>query len=156
VTSNVPEFDVLVNDDGTVKFAHAGQAHAWLRQFAGQVIIGQFYEVRAKRTDRQNRAFHAMLTPWLVSRSVDGWTIEALKQFLLGRVFGFHEFVDPQTGEVIKVLAEPHTSKLSVQQFCDLIDRTLELAAEDGVFLTAPDEYRRAKQAADRRLRRAS
>jgi len=158
VTSDIPEWDLTVDTEGRVTFAHPGQAHAYLRRLratAGEVIVGQFYEVRAKRSDRQNRAFHAMVTPWLQYHAKEGWTLGALKQFLLGRVFDWLEFVDPQTGEVTKVLAEPHTSTLSVGQFVELIDRTLELAAEDGVLLVAPDEYTKAKEAARKRAEKA-
>ena len=152
MTSDVPEFEVMVDSQGRVSFAHPAQARAYLRgQFAGQVIVAQFYEHRTKRSDRQNRAFHAAITPWAKER---GWEIDALKQFLLKRTFGVHEFVDPVSGEVVEVLAEPHTSKLGVQQFCELVDRTLELAAEDGVWLVIGDEYLKAKRAADRQAAR--
>lgn len=151
MTSDLPEFDLQIDAGGKPHFVHGGQARAYLKRFAGQLISAQFYPVQAKRTSRQNRGFHACITPWARER---GWEIETLKQFLLGRIFGWHEFVDPTTGEVLKVLAEPHTSTLTVAQFCELIDRTLELAAEDGVFLVAPDEHRRAREAAARQAAR--
>jgi len=152
--ADIPEFELLVDDGGRLTFAHPAQARAYLRgKFAGQTIVGQFYEHREKRSGRQNRGFHVMVKPWALER---GWPIEALKQFLLGKVFGWLELVDEASGEVVKVLAEPHTSKLTVGQFCELIDRTLELAAEDGVVLTAPDEFRRQQQAAARKAERAA
>lgn len=151
--ADIPEWDMEVSPDGRPSFVHRGQARAYLKRFAGQLISAQFYPVQAKRTSRQNRGFHAMVTPWARER---GWAIEALKQFLLGRIFGWLEFTDPTTGEVLKVLAEPHTSALTVSQFCELVDRTLELAAEDGVLLTAPDEYRRALAQAQKQAARAA
>lgn len=151
-----PEWELLVGEDGRLTFAHPAQARAYLRgKYAGQTIVGQFYPHRDKRSGRQNRGFHVMVKPWALER---GWTIEALKQFLLGRVFGWLELVDEASGEVVKVLAEPHTSKLTVGQFCELIDRTLELAAEDGVILVAPSEYleqKRKKERRDARLQAA-
>lgn len=150
MSSDVPEFEVSLSPDGRVTFAHAPQAHAYLKRLRekdGEHVIAQFYPYRAKRTDRQNRAFHACIMPWAKER---GWALDALKQFLLKRTFGTHEFVDPITGEVLEVLAEPHTSKLSVRQFVDLVDRTLELAAEDGVFLLIGDEYLKAKRKAEK------
>lgn len=153
MTSDIPEFDVRIDQQGRVAFAHPGQAHAYLRQFKGQDISAQFYPIQAKRTSRQNRGFHACITPWAKER---GWAIDTLKQFLLSRAFGWLEFVDPVSGEVLKVLAEPHTSKLTVSQFCTLIDTALELAAEDGVFLMAPDEYRKAKAVAMRKAAKAA
>lgn len=151
MTADVPEFEINVTANGRPTFAHPGQAMAWLRQFAGQCIVAQFYEHRVKRSDRQSRAFHACITPWAKAR---GWELDALKQFLLKRAFGVHEFTDPISGEVIEVLAEPHTSKLSVSQFVHLIDRTLELGAEDGQFLLIGDEYTKAKAAAEKRAER--
>lgn len=151
--SDIPVFEILVDERGRPKFAHPPQGYAYLRRFAGQLIVGQFYEFRAKRSDRQNRAFHALITPWALTR---GWAIETMKQWLLSRAFGWLEIVDPETGEVIKVLAEPHTSKLNVTKFCTLIETVLELAAYDGLVLQAPDEYRRAKEAAAKQAERAA
>lgn len=143
MTSDVPEFEITVDDQGRPRFAHPRQGYAYLKRFAGMLIAGQFYEFRTKRSVRQNRAFHALITPWALTK---GWDIETMKQWLLSRAFGWHEIVDPETGEVIKVLAEPHTATLSVGQFSLLIERTLELAAYDGLVLMAPDEYRRAQE----------
>jgi hypothetical protein len=154
MNADVPEFEVNIDAQGRVKFAHPGQAHAYLRRFAGTLIAAQFYEFRTKRSDKQSRAFHAMVKPWLHCEARGGWTIEALKLWALGEVFGYVEFVRPTTGEVVRFPAEPHTSKLSMAQFAELIERTLEFAAEDGVLLTAPDEYRKAKEAAEKRAAR--
>jgi len=156
LTADIPEWEILVDDTGRVSFAHPRPAHAYLRaKFAGQCIVAQFYEHRAKRSNRQNRAAHALISEWIAqSESLRGQTIEAVKQWLLSRVFGWHEVVDCETGEVVKVLAEPHTSKLSVAQFCEFIEAILELAAGDGIALMAPDEYRRAKEAAAKKAAR--
>lgn len=155
--SDLPEFDVTVDDQGRVRFAHQSQARAYLRaKFAGQCIVAQFYEHRAKRSDRQSRGFHAMVRPWLDCESRGGWSIEALKFYALGETFGYLEYVHPGTGEVYRIPAEMHTSKLSVGQFCLLMERTAELAAEDGVVLVMPDEYRKAKEKAQRQAARAA
>lgn len=121
------------------------------KRYAGTIVEVEIREFQAQRSARQNRGFHAMVAPWAKER---GWEIEALKQFLLKRVFGVLEFVDPQTGGVTDVLAEPHTSSLKVSQFSELIERALELAAYDGVMLTAPSEYRRQQEAARKRAER--
>lgn len=115
------------------------------------VVEVEIREFQAQRSARQNRGFHAMVMPWALKR---GWEIEALKQFLLKKIFGVLEFADPKTGEVTDVLAEPHTSTLKVSQFSELIERTLELAAYDGVMLTAPDEYKRQKEACEKKAQR--
>lgn len=153
MTNDIPEFEVSVDAQGRPRFAHPPQGYAYLKRFAGQTIAGQFYEFRAKRSNRQNRAFHALISGWALAK---GWEIETMKQWLLSRAFGWLEIVDVETGEVLKVLAEPHTSKLNVSQFCLLIERTLELAAYDGIVLMAPDEYRKAKQAAAKQAERAA
>lgn len=154
MTSDVPEWDLSVDEQGRLTFAHPAQAHAYLRgQLKGQHIVGQFYAHRAKRSQRQNKGFHAMVWPWA---KAEGHRIEDLKDDLLGVVFGYLEVTSLVTGEVKQVLAEPHTSTLSVGQFCELIDRTLEIAAEHGVILFAPDEYRRAKAARDKQAARAA
>lgn len=154
--ADIPEFELTVDERGHVRFAHPAQAHAYLRgKFAGQAIVGQFYEHRTKRSDRQNRAAHALIAQWIAaSESLRGQSVETVKQWLLSRVFGWLEVVDVETGEVIKVLAEPHTSKLTVGQFCEFIEAILELAATDGVVLPTPDQYRIAKQKEQRRLER--
>lgn len=153
MTSDVIEWELLVDERGLMTFAHPGQAHAWLKQFAGQCIVGQFYPHRDKRSDRQNRGFHAMVAPWA---KAEGHRIDDLKRDLLEAVFGAHQSVSLVTGEVKRVLTEPHTSRLSVGQFCELIDRTLEIAAEHGHLLIAPDEYRRAKEAVTKQAERAA
>ncbi len=154
MTSDIPELDVTLTADGRVSFVHAPQARAYLRrlrQAEGEHLVLQIYPHRAKRSDRQNRAFHACITPWAKER---GWEIDTLKQFLLKKAFGTHEFTDPETGEVIHVLAEPHTSKLTVGQFVHLIDETLRLGAEDGQYLVIGDEYLKAKEAAAKQAAR--
>lgn len=152
MTADVPELEVRIDAQGRASFVHGGQAHAYLRQFAGREdIVAQFYPFRARRSDRQNRALHAMVQPWLLCEARKGWSVDALKYWLLGEVFGRLECLDPKSGEVFLIPSELHTSRLSVGQFCELIERALEFAAEDGVYLLAPDEYRKAKEKAQRR-----
>jgi hypothetical protein len=153
VIADIPEWDMRVDERGRVSFAHPGQAHAWLRRFAGTCIAAQFYEHREKRSGRQNRGFHSMITPWAKQ---EGHRIDDLKADLLREVFGTLESVSLVTGEVREVLAEPHTSTLTVGQFCELIDRTLEIAAGVGVILVPPDEYKRQKSAAAKKAARSA
>jgi hypothetical protein len=154
MNSDIPEFEATVDEQGRVAFCHPGQARAYLRgKFAGQYVAVQVYEQRAKRSDRQNRGFHAMITPWAIA---EGKRIDDLKRELLEFTFSTFEATSSVTGEVYQVLAEPHTSKLSVGQFCQLIDATLELAAEHGHMLIAPDEYRKAKEAERKKAARAA
>ena len=56
---------------------------------------------------------------------------------------------------VIYLPAETSTARLSKAKFCTLIEGVLEMAAEqDGIYLDAPDQYRKAKQQEARRLAR--
>lgn len=152
--ADIPEWEVCIDADGRVSFAHPKQARAWLKhKHAGEVIVAQFYPHRTKRSDRQNRGFHAMIGPWAKDH---GHRIDDLKDDILGAVFGYLESVNLLTGEVKRVLAEPHTSRLTMAQFCRLIDETLELAAGNGVILQAPDEYRRQREALAKKAERAA
>lgn len=105
------------------------------------------------KTLKQQRGFHAMVKPWADKR---GDSINDLKQFLLAEIFGTHQFKVPGADVVIEVLAEPHTSELTRRQYCELIEETMRIAAEDQppVYLTAPDEYRKAKEAAAKQAAR--
>lgn len=153
--ADIPEWEVTIDAEGRVAFAHPKNARAWLkRKHAGEVLVAQFYPHRTKRSDKQSRGFHAMVKPWLHEESRGGWTIESLKLWVLGEVFGYLEMTHPLTGEVLRFPAEPHTSKLTVGQFCELIERTLELAADDGVVLTPPDEWKKLREKEARRLAR--
>lgn len=151
MNADIPEFDVSLSEDGRVSFVHAPQARAYLRRLRateGEHLVLQIYPHRAKRSDRQNRAAHALFSEWLL-RGKPGWTLGALKLYALGQVFGYLEVAHPVTGEVLLFPAEPHTSKLSVGKFCELIEWILQAAVEeDGVVLLAPDEYTRAKASA--------
>ena len=126
------------------------QAHALVRRRfpAGTCIDYEVREQRSRRSDRQNRAFHALIATWARER---GWSPDHLKEAVKGLVFGHVEVTLPLTGEMRQELAKPHTSRLTVTEFCHLIEETLRLAAEDDVFLDAPDEYRKAKEAAAKR-----
>lgn len=156
--ADVPEWEVTIDAEGRVAFAHPKQARAWLkRRHAGEVIVAQFYPHDAKRTDPQNRALHALVSAWLAEgpESKGGWTIDGLKLFVLGEVFGRLELAHPVTGEVIYLPNETSTARLSKAKFCKLIEGVLEMAAEqDGIYLEAPDQYRKAKEQERRRLER--
>lgn len=115
-------------------------------------ITGQFYPYRSRRSDRQNRALHALLTPWARER---GWSVDDLKDTMLGIAFGHLERVMPVTGAVEKVLAEPHSSRLDVTKFCHLVEEVLRVAAEDDYWLDSPEEYRKAKELAHKKQERS-
>jgi hypothetical protein len=121
-------------------------------RLAGQCVEVEVRPQATKRSDRQNRALWALLQSWAKER---GWQPDELKDVMLGIAFGHIEKTAPVTGEVRLVLAKPHSSHLSVFEFCHLIEEVLRVAAEDGVVLMAPDEYRKAKEAAEKKGRAA-
>lgn len=141
----------VLTETGDLEFEFGAQQRAFcLKTYgAGACLDVEIREHREKRTDRQNRALWALLTEWCVQAD-QGWRVDDLKDVMLGRVFGTVERVMPVTGEIVKVNAEPHSSKLGVSKFCQLIEGILETAAmsEPSIYLMAPDEYRRAKEQA--------
>lgn len=133
-------------------FDHPAAVLAFLARFRGDEIEGEFRKRRTKRSDKQNRAYHALLSEWARE---EGHNIEDLKDDCLREVFGEREVVNVLTGEVRKVLAEPHTSTLDTTRFAHLMERSVELAAGCGVILELPDEWkaRKAKEAKATRSR---
>lgn len=106
--------------------------------------------VDARHTRQQEKGFHAMIAPWAKE---EGHAIEDLKRDLLAEIFGLREHTDVLTGDVVLVLREPHTSKLSKKKYNELIERTLEIGARCGYVLIAPSEWRerQERQLAERR-----
>lgn len=100
----------------------------------GAEIIIELFEPR-RRSTAQNDAYHAMLRPWARE---EGHDIDELKRDVLGTVFGW---VESPLG-ASRVPREPHTSSLTSEQFSELMERTVQIAAECGVMLQLPDEYR--------------
>lgn len=148
--------DAVIGDDAITLF-EPKRVHAYYKAKygVGCCLDVEIREHREKRTDRQNRALWALLTEWC-QKAEQGWRVDDLKDVMLGRVFGTIERVMPFTGEIVKVNAEPHSSKLGVSKFCQLIEGILETAAmsEPSVYLMAPDEYRKAKETELRKQRR--
>ena len=139
----------VITETGDLKFEFAPQQRAYCLHTlgAGACVDVEIREHREKRTDRQNKALWALLNAWC-QQANQGWRPDDLKVVMLGRVFGWIEREQPLTGEIIRVPAEEHTSKLGVAQFCELIEGVLETAATSSpaVYLMAPDEYRQAKE----------
>lgn len=142
-------FLARIGPDGTIGFDFPRQQIAYCRsKFAGECVEVEVRLQASKRSNRQNRALWALIGEWAKER---GHEPDDLKDVMLGIAFGHLEHVMPITGEIRQVLAKPHSSRLNVHEFCHLIEEVLRVAAEDGVFLLAPDEYRKAKEAAERK-----
>jgi hypothetical protein len=148
------EFHGRLTSAGQVIWDFPGVVAAYRKRLFASTdghISAQFYPYRTRRSDRQNRALHALLTPWARER---GWSVDDLKDTMLGIAFGHLERVMPVTGEVVKVLAEPHSSRLDVTKFCHLIEEVLRVAAEDDYWLESPSEYLAAKKQAQKKAAR--
>lgn len=140
-----------VDADGKIHLDFPKQQRAYCkRTLANQAVDVIICAAGEMKTRLQEKGFHAMITPWA---NGEGHRIDDLKRDLLRAIFGEREHVNPITGEVTMGLCEPHTSKLNRAQYIELIERTLELGAECGQILLAPDEYKRMKAA---EMRKAS
>lgn len=133
--------------DGTLKLYNRELFQDAIRRTFGdgeelELVIREFEE---SKTRQQEKGFHAMIQPWAKE---EGHAIEDLKRDLLAEIFGLREHVDVITGDVVMVLREPHTSKLSKKKYNELIERTLEIGARCGHLLIAPSEWRELKQGA--------
>lgn len=121
------------------------------RRFAGQRVDVEIRARKAKRSLLQNAYIHAAWKGWADHL---GYDVEALKDELLGLVFGYREVTSPITGEVRQVLVEPHTSRLTVPQMSELMERAVIEAAGTGYDLLLPDEWHEARTKAARQLAR--
>lgn len=137
-------FQGFVGEDGKFALDFPAQFYAYVgrKEFRGEEVEIEFRKRRAKRSDRQNRGFHACIAPWAHE---EGHNVDDLKRDVLREVFGTREVTNAITGEIGHELAEPHTSRLDVHKFCFLMERTVEIAAGCGVLLQLPDEYKAAK-----------
>ena len=111
------------------------QIAAWLRHFAGQDVEIEIRKQGTRKSRDQEAGFHAMITPWAHE---SGHRIDDLKLDLLGEIFGWSE-IPSRWGKCYPLRL--HTSELSKADYSILIDRTLQIAAECGTILVAPDEF---------------
>ena len=148
-------FVATIDADGGIAFDSPTQQRAYCkRRLAGQPVDVLIAPQGHAKTRLQEAGFHAMIAPWARE---EGHRIDDLKRDLLRAVFGEQEHTNPITGEVMMALREPHTSTLNRSQYCELIERTLNIGAECGVVLVAPNEYRHLKElAAKREARKAA
>ena len=140
----VSQFSTLCTfRDGKLKLLDKSGFERGVAEFVdGEEIEATFQSVGEHHTRQQEKGFHAMITPWARE---EGHAIEDLKRDLLAEIFGLREHVDVVSGDVVMVLCEPHTSKLSKKQYNELIERTLDIAAACGHVLVAPSEYRQRR-----------
>ena len=145
-------FTGTVDSEGRIHLDFPSQQRAFCKKkHAGEAVDVIIAPAGLAKSRLQESGFHAMISPWARE---EGHRIDDLKDDLLRVVFGQMERINPITGEISMVLREPHTSKLSRAQYSELIERTLDIAAECGVILVAPNEYRERKEAEARKARR--
>lgn len=143
-----------VDADGAIHLDFPRQQRAYCKaKLAGQCVDVIIVPQGHAQTRLQRDGFHSMIQPWARE---EGHRIDDLKRDILRAVFGEMEHLNPITGEVSMVLREPHTSKLNRAQYSELIERTLDIAAECGVVLEAPSEYRRRKEQDTRKRQRTA
>lgn len=136
--------------DSTFVADYQGQYRAHLAKLEGEEVVVEVMKKSEAKTRLQEKGFHAMITPWCREKGHD---LQALKRYLLAEIFGYREEVSKLDGQPL--LNEPHTGKLSKANYSHLIEETMRIAAEkDDFYCVAPDEYRRAKDAAHRKAER--
>jgi len=123
--------------NGTLATWTRKQVAAFLSKMPDGDVIIAIAPKGAKRSKPQNDGFHAMITPWARD---GGHDITDLKRDLLGTVFGWKDSPLSET----RVPIIEHTSDLTVEQFSELMERTVIIAAQlpSPVILTLPSEYR--------------
>jgi len=137
-------FQGTVDAEGRVHLDFPAQQQAYCKaRLAEKHVDVIIAEHGALKTRLQEKGFHAMLHRW----AEEGHRIDDLKQIVLAHIFGTMEVPHPVTGEVCLVLRQPHSSKLNRVDYSKLIEGTAELAAEAGVWLELPHEYRMRKEA---------
>lgn len=153
MSSDPALFHAVIDEHGDVQYAFPAQQRGYCKRLAGQAVDVWIAPAGAMKTRLQEKALHAMVRPWVQD---GGHRIEDLKRFLLGEIFGWMEAPHPITGEVVSVLVEPHTSRLNRAQYSEFIERTLEIAAEQGYVLEAPHEYTERKARESRKKEQAA
>lgn len=92
-------------------------------------------EVERKRTKAQNRFFHG---PVLKAFEELGWRQQEAKEMLC--LMFIPEEIRLPDNSIVRVPG--HTSKLNVEQFNDLIESCIQLAAENGQIVMDATEWR--------------
>lgn len=109
----------------------------------GDVII-RVERPNAKRTNRQNKFWHAVVIPAFAEHC--GYRPDEMKEALALKLIP-KEIADLDTGEVR--IVPGHTSDLNVKEFNDLIERAQQLGAEMDVYIPDPDpNWRRNRERA--------
>lgn len=110
-----------------------------MRQFprGARVSIRVEVERGPRRLQWQNRFWHGVVIPLFAEHC--GNDVEEMKEILALKLLP-REIIDRTTGE--SSIVPGHTSKLTKQEFDDLILRAQQLGAEMGIYVPDPGEER--------------
>jgi hypothetical protein len=137
-----------VRDDGSkLDFDFPQDYRNWIKQFAGHEVEIEVRKRRSKRTLKQNAAYHAAIAPLAEHL---GYQTEELKLAMLGGCFGWREVA----GANLPIRL--HTSDLNTKDFAQLMDYTLQIAAENDVLILDPSEWKAAKRKQQRKAAKAA
>lgn len=132
---------ICTKNNGKLKIYDRAEFDAVLDEYGdGEDLQLTIEEVGRKRTQKQNRFFHG---PILKAFMDDRHKQEAKDMLCL--MFIPQEVRMPD-GSIVRVPG--HTSALNVEDFNDLIDACIELAAENGYVIKDAAEWRRTRNAA--------
>jgi hypothetical protein len=142
------EFTGFVHDNGKLELDFEAAFRAYVKRFAGEEVTLTLQKKREKRSDRQNRAFWAALTPWAHEL---GYEPVELKNELLGLLWGYDEHTSKLTGEVRHVPRKGRSSKLTTQEMSELYEFMAVKAAETGYVIELADEFNERRRKERRR-----
>lgn len=138
-------FPGYVSDEGLVSFDKPSEVHKFnAEHFGDHEVFVEIYVRRSKRSLKQNSAFHASIGPLAEEL---GYTVEELKLVLLGGCFGWKLSLGG-----VHIPEKLHTSQLDTQQFADLMAYTMQVAAEQGVVILDPSQWKSEQR---KKLKRA-
>jgi len=144
----VGHFIGLVREDGSrLDFDFPSQYRAFIQTLAGHEVEIEIRRKRTKRTVKQNAYLHAAIKPYADHL---GYTVEELKLALLGECFGYHQVAG------VTMPVKLHTSELSTQEFVEITELLIQKAAEDGVMILYPEEFKRERRKQERKAAKAA
>lgn len=132
-------FRGVITEDGKYFLPdHKSEWEALKRSLAGYEVEAELRKYRSKRSRDQNAFFHSAIAPLAEHL---GCTTEELKLDLLGTKYGWREM---KSGN--KVPLRLHTSDLNTQEFAELMEHTIQIAAEEGILILDPSQWKAAKK----------
>lgn len=143
----IREFEVLVvKSNGKLKHANPAMFAHGVDMFGeGEEIIATFSEAGKDHTGPQRRFFHGPVLDAFVRAGYD----RAAAKYMLCLEFIPEEFRLPD-GTII--IAAGHTSDLRRKRYSELIDSSIQKAAEIGQVVLDADEFKESQRKKERRF----